>query len=152
MSTFIRTHIRNLLVPRAPRSCGSARPLSSLSPSFSRLPFCILGSNIKKCAKNGEKGKLAPVCVTQVWNVSWESDALTWDGDGGSKNVDTVLGWPSIQKLPSCSLIDDNGELGNGGCGRSARNYQKFSKSIDVYKKPRCPTSYTTHVKIRCGS
>ncbi len=24
--------------------------------------------------------------------------------------------------------------------------------SIDIYKKPRCPTSYTTHVKIRSGS
>ncbi len=24
--------------------------------------------------------------------------------------------------------------------------------TIDIYKKPRCPTSYTTHVKIRSGS
>ncbi len=24
--------------------------------------------------------------------------------------------------------------------------------SIDIHKKPRCPTSYTTHVKIRSGS
>ncbi len=25
-------------------------------------------------------------------------------------------------------------------------------ETIDIYKKPRCPTSYTTHVKIRSGS
>ncbi len=24
--------------------------------------------------------------------------------------------------------------------------------TIDIYKEPRCPTSYTTHVKIRSGS
>ncbi len=27
-----------------------------------------------------------------------------------------------------------------------------FKVPIDVYKKPRCPTSYTTHVKICSGS
>ncbi len=29
---------------------------------------------------------------------------------------------------------------------------QDFVQPIDIYKKPRCPTSYTTHVKIRSGS
>ncbi len=29
---------------------------------------------------------------------------------------------------------------------------EMFILFIDIYKKPRCPTSYTTHVKIRSGS
>ncbi len=29
---------------------------------------------------------------------------------------------------------------------------EQWCCSIDIYKKPRCPTSYTTHVKIRSGS
>ncbi len=29
---------------------------------------------------------------------------------------------------------------------------QQYHQIIDIYKKPRCPTSYTTHVKIRSGS
>ncbi len=28
----------------------------------------------------------------------------------------------------------------------------KWSTPIDIYKNPGCPTSYTTHVKIRSGS
>ncbi len=28
----------------------------------------------------------------------------------------------------------------------------KAGTDIDIYKKHRCPTSYTTHVKIRSGS
>ncbi len=40
--------------------------------------------------------------------------------------------------------------MGNTAMMKSLGHYRVIT--IDIYKKPRCPTSYTTHVKIHSGS